>query len=456
MPRFDVMVAAAGLLVAVAALILDPVVVIGLVLAYAVFAAAAVHFVRIPLSLFIGAMVLASGALAIVRLGAFHPLAVVGLVILVVGNGLGGLLHLTTGRLLRSQAARLEALFELSPDGIAVVDGQGRVLAVNDRFVELFGLGSKEEVVGTSIERCIPEPARREHGKLLRDFYDFEEGPRPMGRRPVLEALRADGQVIPVGITIGKIRFDRRRLLVAVVRDMTEHVENLRRMEEMAEGRLRLIASVSHEVRTPLTSVLGFAEMLRSPELSQEERQEALEHIASSAAEMAHVVEDLLVGARAELGELKLAAVAVDLRAQVNQVLETLRVSFPVEETPAGVRARGDPARVRQILRNLLTNAQRYGGSDVRIHITQAGGRAVLAVSDDGPPLTEEQRKRIFEPFYTAHPQRTRTEPVGLGLYLSRELARKMGGDLTYRHTAGRAYFELTLPSSSTPPPDLA
>ncbi len=116
------------------------------------------------------------------------------------------------------------------------------------------------------------------------------------------------------------------------------------------------------------------------------------------------------------------------------------------------VAAWADPARARQIIRNLLTNAVRYGGESIRVRSARHNGKVLVSVMDDGPGIPEEQREAIFEPYHRAHRLGTQPESVGLGLTVSRQLARLMAGDLTYRFDGDRSIFELVLPASAPPP----
>ena len=105
-----------------------------------------------------------------------------------------------------------------------------------------------------------------------------------------------------------------------------------------------------------------------------------------------------------------------------------------------------DPIRVRQIIRNLLTNAARYGGSSVRVETGASAGRASICVIDDGDGVADPVAKHLFEPYgHDAASQSS--ESVGLGLHVSRTLARLMGGDLSYERASGETRFRLVLPS---------
>jgi PAS domain S-box-containing protein len=226
--------------------------------------------------------------------------------------------------------------------------------------------------------------------------------------------------------------------------------ETRRLLEEELESRGRQVASLSHELRNPLSALLGFAEVLTDDriELDDEERDQMIQTISQEGQDVLHLVEDLLATARADAGELAVTSVSVNLRAQAAQVLESLDPQSVSGVSLRGdsVRAIGDPTRVRQILRNLVSNALRYGGDEVEIVVATEGNAAIVTVSDDGPAIPPSDVERIFEPYQRAATARVSTASVGLGLSVSRQLARLMGGSLVYHHDHGRSSFRLALP----------
>lgn len=231
-----------------------------------------------------------------------------------------------------------------------------------------------------------------------------------------------------------------------------------RRLEELVESKDRFVATISHELRTPLSAVLGFAEELKSQASSFDpsDATEILELIAEQSRDMADMVEDLLVAARAEIGTVSVAPEVVYLRAQAEAAVVALgspgAMMFDVVGGPG--KAWADPTRTRQIIRNLLTNAVRYGGDEVVIEATtdETRNTTTLMVRDSGAPLAHDQWERIFEPYERAHDRDTAPGSVGLGLSVSRQLARLMGGDLIYRGDERGSVFELTVPAESLEP----
>ncbi|NNF64860.1 MAG: hypothetical protein HKN07_11475 [Acidimicrobiia bacterium] len=252
--------------------------------------------------------------------------------------------------------------------------------------------------------------------------------------------------IIAVGLLIAG-------LLAAGTHQIVSRRQTQRRLEEV-EGLLTakesFIASVSHELRTPLTGVLGFAETLRdwSDSMSADERDELVGTIASEAGELSNIVEDLIVMARADYGTLAVAAVPVNLRAQCAQVLEMVNEGqrIAIDGGTEVMRASADPARVRQIIRNLVTNADSYGGDRVRIEITSQDDWVSIAVVDNGSGVPVGFEETIFQPYQRAHEKSGKAASIGLGLSISRKLARAMYGDLTYGRVDQETHFVLQLP----------
>ena len=182
--------------------------------------------------------------------------------------------------------------------------------------------------------------------------------------------------------------------------------------------------------------------------LSARERGELLEAIVTEGTDLTNIVNDLLVAAKSGIDRLEVSSVRVDLRAQAAQVLESFESTGVgnIELVGDSVGAVGDPDRVRQIVRNLISNALRYGGNTIRVTVSDRGTVGTVAVHDDGAAIPEFDRDRIFEPYQRAHDAPGLADSLGLGLAISRQLARLMDGDLTYRHEGGESIFELSLP----------
>lgn len=231
-----------------------------------------------------------------------------------------------------------------------------------------------------------------------------------------------------------------------------ERSQNRTRLERSLSSKDQLIASVSHELRSPLTAVVGLVDELITggDTFGTEERNQLMEIIHESSKEMANLVEDLLVAARSEDGTLPVFPERIDLSLVAQTVLSQMVVPEGNEVTiqDEGCVAIADPVRVRQIIRNLLTNAFRYGASPITVSVGHDNGHAFLDVHDAGSGIQGNDRDRIFEPYERSESSRTIKSSVGLGLALSRRLAELMDGDLTYIEGDG-ATFRLSVPLPS-------
>lgn len=236
--------------------------------------------------------------------------------------------------------------------------------------------------------------------------------------------------------------------VILSVTDVTQSRRQSRDLADLVREKDEFIATVSHELRTPLTAVVGLAnEVLAADDLTTSERTELLELVIAQANEISHLVEDLLVGARAEIGTISIAPEQIDLVEEATLVVSALTTPLPVEASDDLPPAVGDPMRIRQIVRNLAVNAERYGGPSRRIVVKGSEHSVMLEVRDNGLPLHPEDRDRIFEPYTRAHDRPGVTVSVGLGLSVSRRLAHMMGGDLVYDHDGWESIFRLELPA---------
>jgi PAS domain S-box-containing protein len=234
------------------------------------------------------------------------------------------------------------------------------------------------------------------------------------------------------------------------------------RMNQLMRSKDQFVASVSHELRTPLTVVAGLATELETSwrAFSETEVGEFISLIADQSREMTDLIEDLLVVARADIGKVPIRTAPCDIRECVDQVVASCALTdrARIHTAGDGITAVVDPVRFRQIIRNLVTNAVRYGGPQIRISVSESNGRARVSVFDNGSGIAEEHRDRIFEAYERAHSTSRVPGSVGLGLTVSQKLAAMMDGTISYRYDGG-SYFEVDFPLAtlfSAPERDVA
>ncbi len=246
-------------------------------------------------------------------------------------------------------------------------------------------------------------------------------------------------------------------------------VDALQRAEGAARARSDFIARMSHELRTPLNAIMGLAQLGQRQATPMPRSEPHYERILSAARHLLAVVDDLLDFSRIEAGRLHVEAATFDLQATVTQALRMLEPQAAAKsldlrmQWSAGqaVRVVGDGLRLRQVLVNLLSNAVKFTArGEVRLDVRREAGRYVFEVHDTGIGITTEQLTRLFQPFEQADSSTTRRYGgTGLGLVISRHLAREMGGDIEVDSTPGQgSVFRLwlTLPPSDSAPGDAA
>ncbi len=343
---------------------------------------------------------------------------------------------------------RFRAAFEDSPYGMVLANVDGSVVRGNQAIADLLGVDLANlpgaNFVDFSFEDDI-EPSQR-------DLAAAAAGDT-VGRERRIK--RPDGSHIWVSLSLTLIRDTTHpQLFIAHVTDITERRAASEALENLSRSKDELIASVSHELRTPLTVVHGLALELDNSwiSFSVPEQKEFIGLIAQQSAEVAHIVEDLLVAARADIGKLPIDATSVDLREQLESALmavpETdVSIEWVGEEAPV---AFADATRVRQIIRNLLVNAKRYGGPNVQAWFGSDGEEIWLEIRDDGQGIPEDAIAEVFEPYSRAHNATGQPSSVGLGLTVSRKLAQLMGGTLEYRYESEWSCFRLELPAAGS------
>ncbi|MGH8925028.1 MAG: sensor histidine kinase [Acidimicrobiia bacterium] len=230
----------------------------------------------------------------------------------------------------------------------------------------------------------------------------------------------------------------------------------LARREQLRHEMDQFVSAVAHNLRTPLTAVVGFAQLLVA-DIDTSPQQEYAYIVARRAWEMSDGVDDLIVVARSAADSLQILLRPVSLRAEVDLVLEGLPQA--VEKlTYADVHGVviGDRTRVRQIIRHLISNATEHGGPHILLSTKQERDTINFYVHDDGPPLDPTEQQRIFEPYYRA--PYTQTIPGrGIGLTVSSILARAMGGNVIFHGDPSGNIAALQLPAHpATPDPAVA
>jgi signal transduction histidine kinase len=336
----------------------------------------------------------------------------------------------------REHAAQV---LDLVGEGIFLVDEQGVVRSWN-RAAELATRVSAAAAVG------------RPASELFRGWPSLAE------RIPTAAAGSAPlAATLPVVFAHGELWLS----FVAVRGDggaayAFRDVTSERRLEE---EKVDFVSIISHELRTPMAGIYGAAETLlrRRQELTEAQQHELLEIVVKQAVRLRQLTEEVLLAGRLNRGELDLTLEPVDLAELVARAVEASQSQadppqIRIEAGDGPYLVAGDRDRIDQILLNLLDNAAKYGESPIAIRLNRNHSAVFVAVSDAGAGIATADQERIFEKFYRAGPSLTRPSAgSGLGLYIARELATRMGGSLSVHSEPGRGTtFTLELPPAYT------
>jgi two-component system, OmpR family, phosphate regulon sensor histidine kinase PhoR len=333
----------------------------------------------------------------------------------------------------REQAARV---LDAVGDGIFLLDQQG-IIRLWNKAAELLSCLPAERALGQRLDALLPEW-------------------QALGPRISIAEDGAKARSATLPLQIGEkdlwLSFAAVRTADGVIyacRDVTSE----RRLEE---EKTDLVATISHELRTPMSAVYGAAKTLlrEDVEFPPERRRQLLEMIATQAARLSQITDELLLTSRLDRGELPVDSEPVDIAGIVSETVEALgpqlEEAAAIEvDIPADVgAASGDRDRIQQVLLNLLDNAVKYGAEPVKVNAYRRDGVIRICVADAGPGIPQAEQSRIFEKFYRADPQLARSPGgTGLGLYISRELAQRMGGRLELNSELGAgATFVVELP----------
>lgn len=347
-------------------------------------------------------------------------------------------------RTLTRERNRREAVLESMVEGVLAVDPQGRVIAVNTAVARLLGVAA-DDVVGASIEEVVRNP------ELQGVVRAVLEGEQPVEADLTVEVgaeeryLQAHGSLLQAedGAVAGA---------VIVVNDVTR----LRRLEAV---RRDFVANVSHELKTPVTSIKGFAETLADGAIDDPvTARRFLRIIAGQADRLNAIVEDLLSlssleragdGREVVVQETRLADVLTVAAEVCGIKAEAKRITIEVE-CPDDLVAEIDPPLVEQAMVNLLDNAIKYSseGTTVTVSVTQTTDETVIAVRDEGVGIAREHLPRLFERFYRVDKARSRDlGGTGLGLSIVKHIAQVHGGTVSVESVVGRgSTFRLHLP----------
>lgn len=348
-----------------------------------------------------------------------------------------------TIRTLTDERNRSSAILGSMVEGVAVVTADERILYCNWAFEQILELPE-----GSSQGRTLVEALRQA------DLVDLVRRALPGGEEVTGEVEVGTVRRRNFSVTAAPVRAAGASGAVLVLHDITE----LRRLERV---RRDFVANVSHEFKTPLTAIQGFAETLLNGALDDKaNRKRFVEIMREHARRLARLTDDLLKLSRIEAGRLELEIRPIRIEALVNGCVETARLKAKTKAIQIQVNlqqdappVRGDGAQLGEVLQNLLDNAVQYTPSGGRIEVkaNANGNSVVFTVSDTGIGIPESDLERIFERFYRVDAARSREAGgTGLGLSIARHIVDAHGGRIWVESAVGQgSRFHFSIPSAS-------
>jgi len=370
----------------------------------------------------------------------------------------------------RRSEARFARLLDAGIIGIIVADLAGNIREANDAFLRVMGYSSEDLRSGNVRWTDMTPPEWRPHDEEALRQLGAEGVARPFekeyfrkdgGRLPVLQGAGMLDDASFIGFVLD---LSERKRLEQVRRDALELEAQNRRIQEANRLKSEFLANMSHELRTPLNAILGFSELLLEGAVSKDSPQhgEFLGHILESGRHLLGLINDVLDLAKVEAGKLEFRPEPIELQLIIGEVMsiargtaveKNIRMSASVEpELNDGIVL--DPARLKQILYNFISNAVKFtpaGGVVTVRALAEGEARLRLEVEDTGPGIAPQDIGRLFVEFQQldAGPARHHAG-TGLGLALTRRLAEAQGGSVGVRSTPGQgSVFHVILPRRS-------
>ncbi len=370
-------------------------------------------------------------------------------------------------RALATSTRQLQATVTASLDAIVTADVAGRIIDFNASAESVFGWTRQEMLGRTMEETFIPHRMRDAHHNGMKRYLETGQPRVVDAGRVELAALRKSGEEFPVELNITTAQDGKDQVFIAYIRDISERKINEQRLidardraERTDKAKSRFLTVMSHEMRTPLNGILGVLDLLKTTGLDDQQSRYARIATSSSEVLLEHVNEALDI-TRVESGELHLSLQDFSLNELLQGLLDVfdplarekaLSIALKVDPAVEGTY-HGDAGRIRQILTNLIGNAVKFTEhGSITLRVTGIHGPDTSSlrfeVEDTGIGVPADQHEQIFGDFFAlAQSEGRQTRGDGLGLSISRRIARAMDGDVSLKSSEGEgSVFVLTLP----------
>jgi len=353
---------------------------------------------------------------------------------------------------LSQEKRRLDAILEFSADGVVIMDATHRIVMFNHALSNLTGV-SQAGAIGQRFEDVVRLENQRA-GEMLGDA-EANGWPLAGASAPLFvegDIVRPTGKPVSVEINFAPL-FDRDGRLVNII----ANVRDITRFREADEMKSTFISVVSHELKTPVALIKGYASTLRRQDAhwDQQTVRDSLQVIEEESDRLAELIDNLLDASRLQAGNFRLTFVELDIDQLVVEVVSKFQTQAKGHRLIADVRSdlplvHADEARITQVLRNLISNAVKYSpeGSEVRVTASETPKEVIITVHDQGQGIPPEEQAQLFTRFYRLDNAATRkAQGAGLGLYLSKAIIEAHGGRI-WVESDGKAgaHFSFSLP----------
>lgn len=370
---------------------------------------------------------------------------------------------------LQESVGLMGAVLDTAAEAIIRIDSKGEIEAFNQAAERMFEWQSSE-ILGLNVSVLMNYPSESVHTSFIQQFIDTQI-PHIIGTGREVEALRKSGKKFPAHLSVSHVELNGRHTFTGIIADITGRKKRQTdlsvardRAESANRAKAAFLANMSHEIRTPMNAIIGFTDvLLRDPGHSPENATH-LRTISSSAKALLRIINDILDISKLESGKFALEIVCFHLPNALADTLRTLQyqmdekgLGLTIEYNPMlPVRFMGDPARLRQVLLNLVGNSIKFtekGSIHIYVEAGEQDDMLHISIKDTGIGMTESQLAKVFESFTQADQTTNRRfGGTGLGTTISKQIVELMGGKIWAESTPGIGsifHFTLHMPKAT-------